>query len=224
MSKTTIFQARLREFEPVDGGGINLDVKSGRVRDDNTITDKADQTVALTDNATNFVEIDNVGAATANTSAFTAGSIPIATVVTASGDITSITDKRTWTILGGGGGGAALQVKVVNNARTAAAGSGTQGVTGVGFQPRAISIHAQGGNGTKTIGGWGFGDDVITTQSIFTSEPSGFFNRTSQLLSLTDGTNGMNAALTSMDSDGFTITWTKSGTGQNVEFIVLCFR
>lgn len=102
MSKTTIFQARLREFEPVDGGGINLDVKSGRIRNDNTVTDKADQTVALTDNATNFVEIDSVGAATANTSSFTAGRIPIATVVTSGADITSITDKRSWVAAGGG--------------------------------------------------------------------------------------------------------------------------
>ncbi len=109
MSKTTIFQARLREFEPVDGGGINLDVKSGRVRDDNTITDKVDQTVALTDNATNFVEITTVGVASANISAFTAGSIPIAAVVTASGDITSITDKRAWVSAGGGGGGGAWE-------------------------------------------------------------------------------------------------------------------
>lgn len=104
MSKTTIFQTRLRDFDPVDGGGLNLTVRSGRIRDDNTVTDKADQTVALTDNSTNFVEIDNLGVATRNTVAFTAGSIAIATVVTAAGVISSVTDKRAWIAIGGGGG------------------------------------------------------------------------------------------------------------------------
>jgi hypothetical protein len=96
MSKTTIFQSRLRDFSPADGGGLNLTVKSGRVRDDNTVTDKADQTVALTDDTTNYVEIDTLGVATHNTSSFTSGSIAIATVVTASGTISTITDQRTW--------------------------------------------------------------------------------------------------------------------------------
>jgi len=112
MSKTTIFQARLREFESVDGGGLNLDVKSGRIRDDNTVTDKSDQTVALTDNSTNFVELSNLGVASANTASFTSGSTPIAQVVTASGAITTITDKRSWIVTTNGGGVALVSGRV----------------------------------------------------------------------------------------------------------------
>jgi len=101
----TILVDDFRDFAPSDGGGLNLDLAAGRVRDDNTITDKAAQAVALTDNATNFVEIDGVGAATANTSAFTAGKIPIARVVTSGGSISSIAGKRVWILLGAAAAG-----------------------------------------------------------------------------------------------------------------------
>ncbi len=96
MARTTLPVAQLREFAPSDGGGINLNVAAGRIRNNTTITDQASQVVALTDDATNFVELSVTGVATDNTSAFTSGSIPIAEVVTASGDITSVTDKRSW--------------------------------------------------------------------------------------------------------------------------------
>ncbi len=93
---TNLLIEDLKDFGVVDAGGINITVKAGRIRDDVTITDKNDQPLTLTDNATNFVEITNLGVASANTSAFTSGRIPLATVVTASGDITSIADKRVW--------------------------------------------------------------------------------------------------------------------------------
>lgn len=101
----TVLIDDFREFSASDGGGLNLDLEAGRIRNDNTITDKATQTVALTDDATNFVELDNVGAATANTSAFTTGKIPVARVITASGSISSIADKRSWVSVGGGAAG-----------------------------------------------------------------------------------------------------------------------
>ncbi len=86
----------LNDFGPSDGGGLNLNIKAGRIRDDNTITDKSAQVVALTDNNTNFVEINNLGVASTNTTGFTAERIPIAQVVTSGGSISTITDKRSW--------------------------------------------------------------------------------------------------------------------------------
>lgn len=154
MSKTTVFQARMRDFDPTDGGGLNLDVKSGRIRDDNTITDKADQTVVLTDNATNFVEIDSVGAATANTSAFTSGSTPIAEVVTAGADITSITDKRAWISVGAGGSGAPTTPKYLVG--------DTADVAGLSAEILTVDV----GNGTSLIKGgffesWSAGSSAV---------------------------------------------------------------
>jgi len=112
MAKTTVRSGQvrdedllvddLRDFAVEDSGDLNITVKAGRVRNDNTITDKSAQNLALTDNATNFVEITTVGAAFANTSAFTSGRIPLAEVVTSGADISSVTDKRTWIDTGTG--------------------------------------------------------------------------------------------------------------------------
>ena len=107
MAKTTVRSGQVRnidlliedlkDFGVEDNGGLNITVNAGRIRNNNVITDKADQALALTDDTTNFVEINSSGVASFNTSAFTAGRIALAEVVTASGDISSISDKRTWT-------------------------------------------------------------------------------------------------------------------------------
>jgi len=86
----------LRDFAPQDGGGLDLIVLAGRIRNDNTVTDKSQQTVSLTASQTNYVELNSSGVASANTTGFSSGSIPIAEIVTASGSISSISDKRTW--------------------------------------------------------------------------------------------------------------------------------
>jgi hypothetical protein len=54
----------------------------------------ADGTVALTDNATNYVERTIDGTVSKNTSAFSAGSLPMAKVTTVSGAITTLQDFR----------------------------------------------------------------------------------------------------------------------------------
>ncbi|WP_065089160.1 DUF2793 domain-containing protein [Acidihalobacter prosperus] len=53
-------------------------------------------TVALTASATNYIEYDNTGSVSANTTGFTAGLMPMAEVVTSATGITSVTDKRAW--------------------------------------------------------------------------------------------------------------------------------
>ena len=120
MSKTTLRSGQVRninllvedlkDFGVVDAGGLDITVKAGTIRDDNTVTDKADQPLTLTDNATNFVEITVLGVASANTTAFTSGRIPVAQVVTASADISSITDKRAWVSSGTAGSGGAAEI------------------------------------------------------------------------------------------------------------------
>lgn len=60
-------------------------------------------TVALTNNATNYVEMTTAGAVSANTSGFTAGRIPLYTVVTSAGAITTVTPRRpafVWAVAG----------------------------------------------------------------------------------------------------------------------------
>jgi len=95
----TIKVEDLKDFAVIVDSGLNVTVLAGRIRNDNVITDKNTQSVGLTDNTTNYVEINNSGVASANTSGFTSGSIPLATVITASGSVSSITDKRAWAII-----------------------------------------------------------------------------------------------------------------------------
>ena len=76
--------------------GLIVDVYAGNVRNDNVITVKSAQTVTVTDATTNYVEIDNVGVASTNTTGFTAGRIPLATVVASGGNATTVTDLRAW--------------------------------------------------------------------------------------------------------------------------------
>ena len=76
--------------------GLNVVVQSGRVRNGVLIIQTNSVPLTLVNNSTNYIEIDNLGTVTFNTSEFTSGKVPLATVTTASGNVTSITDKRAW--------------------------------------------------------------------------------------------------------------------------------
>lgn len=91
--------------QPADHSGLDFAYGAGRVRDDNTIADVAAGTVTLTDATTNYIEVTGGGAVSANTSGFTSGRIPLYTVVTAAGAISTVTDRRTSLAIGSAGGG-----------------------------------------------------------------------------------------------------------------------
>jgi hypothetical protein len=78
--------------------GLTWGYKAGTIRVDNTITSVAASTIGLTDDATNYVELNQSGTMTKNTTAFTTGFIPIRQVVCASGSQSTSTDKRAWFI------------------------------------------------------------------------------------------------------------------------------
>jgi hypothetical protein len=77
--------------------GLVWGYKGGLFRLDAVVTTVAAGTIALTDDATNYLEIDpDDGLVKKNTTAFTSLRIPIRTVVTASGVQTTSTDRRAW--------------------------------------------------------------------------------------------------------------------------------
>lgn len=57
-------------------------------------TTVADGTIALSDNTTNYIEATTAGAVSSNTAGFTIGRVPLYTALTASGQITVLTDYR----------------------------------------------------------------------------------------------------------------------------------
>lgn len=88
-------QPGLKDFDQniATTSGLNLGLYGGNFRSDNVVTPIAGTTVALANNATNYVEVSASGFS-ANTTGFTAGRFPIYTAVTSAGAITSIVDKR----------------------------------------------------------------------------------------------------------------------------------
>lgn len=85
----------LGDFVVTDNGGITVNVAAGTLSTfDGTIEYAGDAAFALTDNATNYLELTQLGTLVKNTTGWTVGYVPLAKVITLSGDITSISLKR----------------------------------------------------------------------------------------------------------------------------------
>lgn len=92
-------------YDESNSSGLDFGYTSGRIRQaDGTIVEVAAGDVTLTDDATNYVEIDDTGAVTANTSGWSDTDKAIAEVVTASGFVTSYEDRRVAFDFGAAGG------------------------------------------------------------------------------------------------------------------------
>lgn len=76
---------------------LTINVGSGYAVLGSTATSYAGASAqAVTNNATNYVQLTIAGALVINTTGFTDGNLPLAIVVASGGDITSITDARGW--------------------------------------------------------------------------------------------------------------------------------
>jgi hypothetical protein len=77
--------------------GLDFAYKSGAVRQGQTVSATVAGTVTLADDDTSYIEVDPAtGTVSDNVTGFTIGKIPLFTVVTASGSITTVTDKRAY--------------------------------------------------------------------------------------------------------------------------------
>lgn len=74
--------------------GLNFYYDAGRFHNGASIINVAASYVALTDNATNYIEVDSTGVISDNTSGFTTDRMPLFTVVTSGGVITSVTQRK----------------------------------------------------------------------------------------------------------------------------------
>ena len=103
--------------------------------------------------------------------------------------------------------------------------SGTQAVTGVGFKPFALFFIG----GTGTAGEVSIGYDNNTTRGCTKQWPGDkdFYPNTAYSIVMTDAVgNETSGKITSLDTDGFTITWTKTSGAKTgtVAVSTLCFR
>jgi hypothetical protein len=112
-------------YAPKAGTGLTLNLSAGRVRCANTMTNYAGGTLTLANNTTNYVFLDTASscAPSSNTSGYTTSLIALATVITSSGVITTITDDRTF----------GLENKLAGTGTvTVASGTSAMGTSGIG--------------------------------------------------------------------------------------------
>jgi hypothetical protein len=113
-------------FWPTNGGGLTLNLTPGGSFISGSVVAYAGGSLTMANGSTNYVYLDSSsGIPSSNTTGFTTSTIPIATVVTSGGAITSINDQRTMFFAGGGGGGSG--VALVQTIHQVAHGFGTAG-------------------------------------------------------------------------------------------------
>jgi len=78
--------------------GLTWGYKAGTIQFNNAITAVEAGTVGLTDDKTNYVEVNSSGTVARNTTGFNSGSIPLRLIVCAGGAQSSSTDKRSWLV------------------------------------------------------------------------------------------------------------------------------
>jgi hypothetical protein len=76
--------------------GLTWGYQLGAIRDGNTVTDVVAGTIALSDDTVNYIQINESGTISKNTTGFTPDKVPLRQITTASGAQTVSTDKRCW--------------------------------------------------------------------------------------------------------------------------------
>jgi hypothetical protein len=111
-----------------------------------------------------------------------------------------------------------LSTQIGNFSRDTTIASGTQSVTGVGFKPRTIIFFScQDGTGEASFG---FSDINFTgtsgengvVNSRTATSPGTFFNNAASIFAYETATDFYSGSISTLDNDGFTITWTRTGT------------
>jgi len=108
--------------------------------------------------------------------------------------------------------------------RTAAAGAGTQNLTGAGFAPTAAIVFAVEDGGSSNAASWGFIDDADAELGIRYISSVAFDTASDRLISISDGTGPAMTALGTLTASGIDIVWSKGGAGLDVEYNVLYLR
>lgn len=133
---------------------------------------------------------------------------PVATDLNLSGQAAedmAIFDGANWVAKGG-----TEKIKGIEFTRDTSTATGTQAITGLGFKPSALSIVSYQ-EGTDEAS-WGFDDG--TFRKCLSMASTGVFegNGANSIYDNEGGGNAYTGYVQSFDSDGFTISWTRTGT------------
>lgn len=102
-----------------------------------------------------------------------------------------------------------LRCKAGGFTRDAAAADGDFQLLGMGFKPSCILAFAY--NAVLISQSLGAGDYNFNQNQMIVFASGSLMNSSSKLVWVSDGTNGVQMELTSMDADGFTVHCTKTG-------------
>lgn len=104
-----------------------------------------------------------------------------------------------------------VKVYIGSFSRDLTLASGTQTITGVGFMPTYVEFYMAVGGTTQMS--WGFDDGTTAKNTIITSAGASSADGGNSIDMLQpDSATSQVAKITSMDTDGFTLTWTKTGS------------
>jgi hypothetical protein len=107
--------------------------------------------------------------------------------------------------------------------RNMTAASGNVSTTGAGFTPRQVMFFA--GVASNKTASWGSDDGTsqVCTNQLYTEDMS---SNTSSSIDLETASGArQEAVVNSLDSDGFTLTWTKTGSPTGTATIIaICFK
>lgn len=114
-------------------------------------------------------------------------------------------------------------IKVITSTRDMTAASGDVAYTGVGFKPSLIIF--QGAVHTHLVPGWGVVDATSKHFVSYDNVGNCYRAGTDWAFLIIGGPNYQGAILKTFDADGFTLTWTKSGSPSGtITFSAKCFR
>lgn len=112
-----------------------------------------------------------------------------------------------------------------------ATASGDVSYTGVGFKPRAITFwqYVYENVNWPHVNSLGFCDVLLGQRGFYYYLTSTFMTTMAATVVRCQGAlagNSQSASVKSMDNDGFTLTWTKAGTGSGADLLILanCLR
>ena len=176
--------------------------------------------VNLSAGVTGILPIANGGTATnattfCNLASNVVGNLPVANLNsgTSASATTFWRGDATWAAPAGDMQYTDTRFKVGSFSRDTSLASGTQEITGLGFSPKLVNFFASY-NGAVGAS-WGF-DDISGTVAISDNHGNAAntfaFDGTNSIYSVKTGTDYTTGKITTRGTDGFTITWTKTGS------------
>ena len=111
--------------------------------------------------------------------------------------------------------------KIGNSNRTT---GGTQEITGIGFRPSVIMLLTDSLLANRADYSMGY-DDSLNHHCLYMKDNEVYtlLSTTYSLIARSNSSTYYYGLVSSMDTDGFTITWIKVGTPSQVDFSYLCF-